>query len=87
MKRNMGKIDRAVRAFLIAPTAVIAAFAIGAGSVGASTPAGGGSGRELPRLRLARPARRDGDRGQATIELPGRLRRFVPANLNLSGRP
>ncbi len=33
MKRNMGKIDRVVRAFLIAPAAVIAAFAIGAGSV------------------------------------------------------
>lgn len=33
MKRNMGKIDRAVRAFLVAPAAVIAAFAIGAGSV------------------------------------------------------
>lgn len=33
MKRNMGKIDRAIRAFLIAPAAVIAAFAIGAGSV------------------------------------------------------
>ncbi len=33
MKRNMGKIDRVIRAFLIAPAAVIAAFAIGAGSV------------------------------------------------------
>ena len=33
MKRNMGKIDRAVRAFLIAPAAVIAALVIGAGGV------------------------------------------------------
>ena len=32
MKRNMGKTDRAIR-FLIAPAAVIAALAIGAGSV------------------------------------------------------
>lgn len=33
MKRNMGKIDRAIRAFVIAPATVIAAFAIGVGSV------------------------------------------------------
>jgi len=33
MKRNMGKIDRVIRAFLIAPAALIGAFAIGAGSV------------------------------------------------------
>lgn len=33
MKRNMGKIDRVLRAFLVAPAAVIAAFAVGAGSV------------------------------------------------------
>lgn len=33
MKANMGKIDRVLRAFVIAPAAVIAAFAIGAGSV------------------------------------------------------
>jgi hypothetical protein len=34
MTRNMGTIDRAARAFLVAPAAVIAAIALGAGSVG-----------------------------------------------------
>lgn len=33
MTRNMGTIDRAARAFLVAPAAVIAALALGAGSV------------------------------------------------------
>ena len=33
MSRNMGTIDRAVRGFLVAPAAVIAAFLIGAGTV------------------------------------------------------
>jgi Protein of unknown function (DUF2892) len=34
MTRNMGTADRAVRAFLVAPLAVIAAIAVGIGTVG-----------------------------------------------------
>ena len=33
MTKNMGTIDRAARAFLIAPTAAIAALALGAASI------------------------------------------------------
>jgi hypothetical protein len=33
MTKNMGAIDRAARAFLLAPAAAIAAVALGAGSV------------------------------------------------------
>ncbi len=33
MHRNMGTVDRAVRAFLVAPVAVVAALAAGAGTV------------------------------------------------------
>jgi hypothetical protein len=32
--RNMGSLDRAVRAFLLAPAAIVAALAIGASSIG-----------------------------------------------------
>lgn len=33
MGKNMGKADRLIRAFLVAPAALIAALALGAGSV------------------------------------------------------
>lgn len=33
--KNMGSLDRAVRAFLIAPVAIATAFALGKGSIGA----------------------------------------------------
>ena len=32
--KNMGSLDRALRAFVIAPAAIIAAFALGASSIG-----------------------------------------------------
>jgi Protein of unknown function (DUF2892) len=32
--KNMGSLDRAVRAFVVAPVAIVAAFAIGASSIG-----------------------------------------------------
>jgi len=32
--KNMGSLDRAVRAFVIAPVAIVAAFALGASSIG-----------------------------------------------------
>ena len=34
MPKNMGAIDRGIRAFLIAPAAIVVAFVIGAGTVG-----------------------------------------------------
>jgi hypothetical protein len=34
MKKNMGKIDRRIRAFVIAPLLVVVALFVGAGSVG-----------------------------------------------------
>ena len=34
LRRNMGSLDRAVRAFLLAPAAIVAALAIGASSIG-----------------------------------------------------
>ena len=34
MKHNMGKTDRMIRTFLIAPLAVVVALIVGAGSVG-----------------------------------------------------
>ncbi|MDO8392377.1 MAG: DUF2892 domain-containing protein [Actinomycetota bacterium] len=34
MKINMGRTDRIIRAFVVAPLAIILAFVIGAGSVG-----------------------------------------------------
>jgi hypothetical protein len=34
MTRNMSTIDRAVRAFLVAPAAFVAALAVGIGSIG-----------------------------------------------------
>ena len=34
MKKNMGKIDRRIRAFLIAPLLVVLALFVGVGSVG-----------------------------------------------------
>jgi Inner membrane protein YgaP-like, transmembrane domain len=34
MIRNMGTLDRGVRAFVIAPAAIVAAFLVGAGTVG-----------------------------------------------------
>jgi hypothetical protein len=33
--KNMGTLDRALRAFVVAPAAIIAAFALGASSIGA----------------------------------------------------
>lgn len=33
MRKNMGTIDRAVRGFLVAPGAIVAALAVGAGSI------------------------------------------------------
>jgi len=33
--KNMGSLDRAVRAFVIAPVAIAAAFAVGTASIGA----------------------------------------------------
>ncbi len=33
MSRNMNKIDRALRTFLVAPAAIVVAFVVGAGSV------------------------------------------------------
>ena len=32
--KNMGSLDRALRAFVVAPAAIIAAFALGAGTLG-----------------------------------------------------
>ena len=32
--KNMGVLDRAVRAFVVAPVAIVAAFALGAASIG-----------------------------------------------------
>ena len=32
--KNMGSLDRALRAFVVAPAAIIAAFALGASSIG-----------------------------------------------------
>ena len=32
--KNMGSLDRAVRAFVVAPVAIVAAFALGASSIG-----------------------------------------------------
>jgi DUF2892 family protein len=32
--KNMGSLDRALRAFLVAPAAIVAAFALGASSIG-----------------------------------------------------
>ena len=34
MTRNMGKADRSVRAFIVAPAAIVVAFLVGAGTVG-----------------------------------------------------
>jgi hypothetical protein len=34
MPRNMGVIDRGIRAFLVSPAAIVVAFIIGAGTVG-----------------------------------------------------
>ena len=34
MSRNMNKADRALRAFLVAPAAIVVAFVVGAGSIG-----------------------------------------------------
>jgi hypothetical protein len=34
MTRNMGTIDRSLRAFVVTPAAIVAAFIIGAGTVG-----------------------------------------------------
>lgn len=34
MTRNMGTVDRSLRAFVVAPVAIVAAFAVGAASVG-----------------------------------------------------
>ncbi|MDO8364589.1 MAG: DUF2892 domain-containing protein [Actinomycetota bacterium] len=34
MKVNMGRTDRMIRAFVVAPIAIILAFVVGAGSVG-----------------------------------------------------
>ena len=34
MQRNMGSTDRAIRAFVVAPVAIVAAVIVGAGSVG-----------------------------------------------------
>ena len=33
MSRNMNTIDRALRAFLVAPAAIVVAFVVGAGSI------------------------------------------------------
>ena len=33
--KNMGSLDRALRAFVVAPVAILAAFALGASSIGA----------------------------------------------------
>jgi hypothetical protein len=33
--KNMGSLDRALRAFVVAPAAIVAAFALGATSIGA----------------------------------------------------
>jgi DUF2892 family protein len=33
--KNMGSLDRALRAFVVAPAAILAAFALGASSIGA----------------------------------------------------
>ena len=35
LPRNMGSLDRAARAFVVAPVAIVAALAVGAGSIGA----------------------------------------------------
>ena len=32
--KNMGSLDRALRTFVVAPTAIVAAFALGASSIG-----------------------------------------------------
>ena len=32
--KNMGSLDRALRAFVVAPAAIVAAFALGASSIG-----------------------------------------------------
>ena len=32
--KNMGSLDRALRAFVVAPVAIVAAFALGASSIG-----------------------------------------------------
>jgi hypothetical protein len=32
--KNMGSLDRALRAFVVAPAAIVAAFALGAASIG-----------------------------------------------------
>ena len=32
--KNMGSLDRALRAFVVAPAAIVAAFAVGASSIG-----------------------------------------------------
>ena len=34
MSRNMNTTDRALRAFLVAPAAIVLAFVVGAGSIG-----------------------------------------------------
>ena len=34
MTRNMGKLDRLVRAFIVAPVAIVLAVVVGAGAVG-----------------------------------------------------
>ena len=34
MSRNMNTTDRALRAFLVAPAAIVVAFLVGAGSIG-----------------------------------------------------
>jgi len=34
MTRNMGKFDRGVRAFFVAPVAIVVAFILGAGTLG-----------------------------------------------------
>jgi hypothetical protein len=34
MTQNMGKLDRALRAFVVAPVAIVAGFLLGAGTVG-----------------------------------------------------
>ena len=34
MTRNMGTLDRAIRAFVVAPAAIVVAFVVGAGTVG-----------------------------------------------------
>jgi hypothetical protein len=33
MKKNMGTVDRALRAFVVAPVAIVVAFLVGAGTI------------------------------------------------------